>query len=299
MNLNHLIYCNEMMCICWAGPTEEVDASESTPLITPTVAATASSKTLIIPKKSGKQPEIGLPDETQDHVEVKIDEADTGAAEDVTTVSATASSKTLEILKSIVYGGLLESLASLSVVTSAASADATTLNIVALAIANLIGGLIVLGHNLKELRSEQPKRAENDTDVVVDRYNELLGQRENFTFHAFIAILSFIVFGLVPPVVYGFSFRESDDKDLRLAAVAGASLLCISFLSIAKTYTMRPNKYLTYIQTVLYYVSTGAVASVLAYIVGDLVKKLIQKVGWFESASNFALQISKMNVQQP
>jgi hypothetical protein len=36
------------------------------------------------------------------------------------------SNKALEILKSIVYGGLTESLASLSVVTSAASADAAT-----------------------------------------------------------------------------------------------------------------------------------------------------------------------------
>ncbi|TKY68652.1 Membrane protein of ER body 1 [Spatholobus suberectus] len=237
-------------------------------------------------KKSEKQPEIDLPDEKQqEHIEVKIDEADTEPVEVVTPAESTplltrteptlpSSSKKLEILKSIVYGGLIESLASLSVVTSAASADATTLNIVALAIANLIGGLFVLGHNLEELKSEQ-----------VDRYNELLGQRENFILHAFIAVLSFIVFGLVPPVVYGFSFRESDDKDFKVAAVAGASLLCITLLSIAKAYIKRPNSYMTYFKTVLYYVSTGAVASVLSYLAGDLVKKLIEKLGWFESAS--------------
>jgi len=40
--------------------------------------------------------------------------------------SVAESRKTLEILKSVVYGGLIESLTSLSVVTSAASADATT-----------------------------------------------------------------------------------------------------------------------------------------------------------------------------
>ncbi|XP_020224199.1 membrane protein of ER body 2-like [Cajanus cajan] len=172
-----------------------------------------------------KQPDIQILDEKQDeHVEVKIDEVDTGAgagaaAEVVTTESTalitttvTASSKTLEILKSIVYGGLLESLASLSVVTSAASADATTLNIVALAIANLIGGLFVLAHNLNEMISEEPKRAENDTDAAVDQYNELLGPRKNFTLHAFIAIFSFIIFGLVAPVVYGFSFDERDEN---------------------------------------------------------------------------------------
>ncbi|TKY68651.1 Membrane protein of ER body protein [Spatholobus suberectus] len=256
-----------------------------------------------------KQPEIDFPDEKQqEQIEVKIDEVDTGPTEKVVPAESTlvtrreptvpASSRTLEILKSIVYGGLVESLASLSVVISAASADATTLNIVALAIANLIGGLFILGHNLGELKSEQPKRAENDTDVQVDRYNELLGQRENFFLHAFIAVLSFIVFGLVPPVVYGFSFRESDDKDFKLAAVAGASLICVTLLSIAKAYTKRPNSYLTYIQTVLYYVGTGAVASVLAYIAGDLVKKLIEKLGWFESTSNYsALQISGISEQ--
>lgn len=43
--------------------------------------------------------------------------------------SVAASTKTLEILKSVVYGGLIESLTSLSVVTSAASADATTCRI--------------------------------------------------------------------------------------------------------------------------------------------------------------------------
>ncbi|XP_059660129.1 uncharacterized protein LOC132306658 isoform X4 [Cornus florida] len=42
------------------------------------------------------------------------------------TGSETKGSKTLDILKSIVYGGLVESIASLSVVSSAAAADATT-----------------------------------------------------------------------------------------------------------------------------------------------------------------------------
>ncbi|XP_027337097.1 membrane protein of ER body-like protein [Abrus precatorius] len=259
------------------------------------------------------QPEFGIPDKKEpEHIQVKIDEVYTGPIEQVVAPAestpllprreppAPASNKTWEILKSIVYGGLNESLASLSVVTSAASADATTLNIVALAIANLIGGLFVLGHNLGELKAENPKRAENSTEeAVVDRYNELLGQRENFFLHAFVAILSFIVFGLVPPVVYGFSFLESDDKDFKLAAVAGASLLCITMLSIGKAYIKRPNSYLTYFQTVLYYVTTGAVASVLSYLAGDLVKTLVEKLGWFESTPPFALQIPRINVPQP
>lgn len=146
---------------------------------------------------------------------------------------------------------------------------------------------------LRELKADDTKRADV-ADAAVDRYNELLGQRENFFLHAFIATLSFIVFGLVPPVVYGFSFRESDEKDFKLAAVAGASLLCITLLSIAKAYIIkRPNNsYLIYSQTVLYYVSTGAVASVLSYLAGDMVKKLLERLGLFESASsNLSLKI--------
>lgn len=141
---------------------------------------------------------------------------------------------------------------------------------------------------LRELKANEPKRS--NTEAVVDQYNEVLGQRKNFILHAFIAILSFIIFGLIPPVVYGFTFRENDEKDFKLAAVAGASLLCITLLSIAKAYIKRPNSYSTYFQTVFYYVSTGAVATVLSYLAGDMMKKLIEKLGWFEPASSFALQ---------
>ncbi|CAI8608159.1 unnamed protein product [Vicia faba] len=248
-----------------------------------------------------KQPQIDFPDKSQtDFVEVKVDGASTGSGEEVVSsvtertpllthsnpIVETNTTK-LEIVKSIVYGGLAESLASLSVVTSAASADAATLNIVALAIANLIGGLFALGQNLRELKAEQPKRS--NTEAVVDQYNEVLGQRKNFILHAFIAISSFIIFGLIPPVVYGFTFRDKDEKDFKLAAVAGASLICITLLSILKAYIKRPNSYLTYFQTVFFYVSTGAVATLVCYLAGDMMKKLIEKLGWFEPASSVVL----------
>ncbi|KAJ7942562.1 Membrane protein of ER body-like protein [Quillaja saponaria] len=207
--------------------------------------------------------------------------------------------KMWEVLKSIVYGGLLEAIASLGVVTSAASADATTLNIIVLAFANLITGLFVLVNNIWEMKAYQPRRSNNEQDaVVVDRYKELLGERNNFILHAFVSILSFLIFGLVPPVVYGFSFFESDKKDIKLAAVAGASLLCITLLAIAKAYIQKAT-FKTYFTTVLYYVSTGAVASTVSYLAGVLIKKLIEKLGWFESSPNFALpQIPQMSMNK-
>ncbi|XP_019449002.1 PREDICTED: membrane protein of ER body 1-like isoform X2 [Lupinus angustifolius] len=205
----------------------------------------------------------------------------------------------MEIVKSIVYGGLTESLASLTVFTSAASADATILSIVALVLANLISGLFIFVHDLGELKGEEPKRAENKKEASVDRYNELLGQRKNLYLHAFITIISFIVFGLVPPAVYGFSFHENGDKDFKkLIAVVVASLLCITLLSIAKAYTQKSNTFVAYFKTVIYYVSSGAVCLVLSYLAGDLVKKLLEKVSWLEPSSNFGLHVQGMSVQK-
>ncbi|KAL6210960.1 hypothetical protein ACLB2K_016189 [Fragaria x ananassa] len=183
-----------------------------------------------------------------------------------------ANNKRLEIIKSIVYGGLTEAIASLSIVASAASADTATVNIFVLALANLLGGLFIIGHNLWELKADQDD----------SKYQEVLGNKENFFFHSPVAILSFLVFGLVPPLVYGFSFPNSDDSDLKIAAVAGSSLLCIILLAIGKAYIQTPPK--KYIKTVLYYVVIGVGVAGLSYLAGDLIDKLVRKLGWFSSA---------------
>lgn len=209
------------------------------------------------------------------------------------TITRPESTKGWEILKSIVYGGLAELLASLSVVTSAASVDATTLSIVALGVANLIGGLSVLGHNLRDLKASQPRQG-SETQAQEDKYYELLGKRENFYLHAFFAILSFLIFGLVPPIAYGFSFRESNDKDLKLAAVAVASLICITLLGMAKAHIQRSNTFMTYFKTVTFYVTSGVLASLLTYEAGALMKKLVEQLGWFETKSNFGLTLPEM-----
>ncbi|XP_040994379.1 membrane protein of ER body 2-like [Juglans microcarpa x Juglans regia] len=191
----------------------------------------------------------------------------------------------LEILKSIVYGGLIESITSLSVVSSAASAAAATLNIVALALANLIGGLFVIGHNLLELKNDQSRVTSDETDdeqEAVGRYQEVLGQKMNFILHASVAVLSFLVFGLVPPVVYGFSFYKSDERSFKMAAVAAASLACITVLANAKAYVQRPPNWYIYVTTVLHYVVLGVGAAGISYLAGFLLNKLIQKLGWFE-----------------
>ncbi|XP_075650232.1 uncharacterized protein LOC142620810 [Castanea sativa] len=210
-----------------------------------------------------------------------------------------ASAVKREILKSIVFGGLTESITSLGVVTSAASADATTTNIIALALANLVGGLFVIGHNLKELKNDPSRVALNGTEEEMDRYQEVLGQKRNFILHASVAILSFLVFGLVPPVVYGFSFYESDNRDLKLAAVAAASLLCITLLAIVKAYIQKPTDWYNYITNILYYLAIGLGVSGISFLAGYLVRKLIEKLGWFESSVAATLSLPEMNLVKP
>ncbi|XP_022953307.1 uncharacterized protein LOC111455896 isoform X1 [Cucurbita moschata] len=208
-----------------------------------------------------------------------------------------------EIVKSIVYGGLAESITSLGIVASAASANTATGNIVALALANLISGLFILGHNLTGLKSEQFRRTANEADdrEHVDRYEVVLGRRENYILHFVLAIFSFILFGLIPPLVYGFSFTKSNDKDFKLAAVAGASLLCIMLLALGKAYIQRPNRWEVYLKTVASYIVIAAGAGGFSYLAGDLIGKLINKYGWFEQspAFNLSLPLPEMSLGKP
>ncbi|GKV25435.1 hypothetical protein SLEP1_g34874 [Rubroshorea leprosula] len=201
----------------------------------------------------------------------------------VSTENGVSESRGLDILKSIVYGGLIESITSLGVVSSAAGAGASTLNVLALGLANLLGGLFVIIHNLRELKNEQSGGVSSETNTQEDRYQEILGRRDNFALHATVSILSYLIFGLVPPVVYSFSFRQSDNRDLKLASLAAASLVCIILLAIGKAHVGKPRR--TYFKTVLHYVIIGFMASGVSYLVGELLKKLLEELGWFDSSS--------------
>ncbi|KVH96419.1 protein of unknown function DUF125, transmembrane [Cynara cardunculus var. scolymus] len=178
--------------------------------------------------------------------------------------------RSLEIVKSMVYGGLMESIASLSVVSSAAGANADTLNVLALGLANIFGGLF-----LWDLKAERTRGSSED------RYQQLLGRRADFALHMVVCLLSYLVFGFLPPVVYGFSFRESNNRDLKLVMVAAASVICIMILAAGKAYVQ--NK--SYFKTIAYYVTFGFMVSGASYLFGDLIVKLLEKMGIFHSGS--------------
>ncbi|XP_028765267.1 membrane protein of ER body-like protein [Neltuma alba] len=223
----------------------------------------ASASAIAIPKKPqvdiSKIPEQQKPIDEAADVGVSTEPLGSTTSASTTTAGAVqepGSGKTWDIPKSIVYGGLIESIASLSIVASSASADATTLSILALSLANLIGGLFILVHHMWDLKS-------------------------------------------MPPLVYGLTFYEINNKDLTLVAVAGASVICITLLSIAKTYIQRPNSYLTYLKTVIYYLSTGALSSVLSYLAGVLIRKLLEKLGFgSESSLGFTLTLPEMSITE-
>ncbi|KAK6780326.1 hypothetical protein RDI58_022510 [Solanum bulbocastanum] len=188
-------------------------------------------------------------------------------------------SRSLEIVKCIVYGGLIEAITSLGIVSSATASDADTLKIVTIGVANLIGGLFVICQNLVDLKYS----VGGGSNYEVDRYGELLGQRKHFLLHATFAMLSYFVFGLIPPVIYGFTFRKSDDRDYKLIAVAAASLLCVIILAAAKAYTQRANKISKYFKTILSYVIAAGMVSGVGYAAGHLIKRLMDDMGWFGS----------------
>ncbi|KAK1392126.1 hypothetical protein POM88_011182 [Heracleum sosnowskyi] len=188
----------------------------------------------------------------------------------------------VEIIKSIVYGGLVESVTSLVVVSSAASSNVTTLNVFALGLANLIGGLFIIGHDLWDLKNDQKAEASDQSAEQIDQYHEVLGRRRNFLLHAVLAILSYLTFGLIPPAVYGFSFQRSDDRDLKLLAVAAVALLGIIILAAGKAYVQRAPR--SYVKTIAYYVVTALMASGVSYAAGDLINMFLEKFGVFQSS---------------
>ncbi|MED6188926.1 hypothetical protein PIB30_090645 [Stylosanthes scabra] len=185
----------------------------------------------------------------------------------------TGEPKEWEILKSVVYGGLVESITSLGVVTSAIGSGTAPLNIIALGLANLVAGICILGNNLWELKDDHSGTNQPETN---DRYQELLGRRSNFLLHVVAAVLSFLTFGSVPIIVYGVLINKNYYAEVKLAAVVAASLLCIILLVIAKVYTKTQPK--AYIKTVSYYVTVALVVSGVSYIVGNLIKDLLEKL---------------------
>lgn len=135
---------------------------------------------------------------------------------------------------------------------------------------------------LWDLRDDCHKNSSNNE--AANKYKELLGEVNYFPLHAFFAILSFIVFGMVPPVVYGYSFQETNDKDYTVVAVATASLLCVALLAIFKAYISKCTVF-GYFKTIVYYITAAVSASGVSYVAGNLITRLMEEYGLFNTGS--------------
>ncbi|XP_038897303.1 uncharacterized protein LOC120085412 isoform X4 [Benincasa hispida] len=186
----------------------------------------------------------------------------------------------IEISKSIVYGGLTELIASLGIVTSAATTNATT----AVSLASLITGFFVMAYKISELWI---KNHESGTDEAEDqenseRYENVFGDRKNYRLHFGVALLSFVLFGLMPPLVYCFTFCKPEDKILKVPTVTIVVVLCIALLGVAKAYIERKTNCVEFVNIIGNCVVDALGTSVLTTIGGELIENYIDKAGWFD-----------------
>ncbi|RWW02343.1 hypothetical protein GW17_00034581, partial [Ensete ventricosum] len=184
------------------------------------------------------------------HSDVRIDVA-------VPSGGGSETSNDWDVLKSIVYG----------------------VSIVALGLANLIGGFLLIIHKVELTVVTQLIELRTAGDERAGRYWELLGRKANFRLHFVVVIISYLMAGLVPPVVYGFSFRRSDNKEHKLMAVAAASLGCIGLLATGKAH-VGPQR--AYTRTLFHYLSLGVSVSGVSYVAGVMTNKLLEKFGLFD-----------------
>ncbi|KAL8200697.1 hypothetical protein R6Q57_012036 [Mikania cordata] len=125
---------------------------------------------------------------------------------------------------------------------------------------------------------------QHTNEAATKNYIELLGQAHYFSLHVLFAILSFLVFGMVPTVANGYSFHETDDKDFTLVMAATTSLLCVLLLAILKAYINKCTS-LEYFKMVVYCIIIVVSVSGLSYVVGYLAARLTEELGWFNTSS--------------
>ncbi|CAN7133075.1 unnamed protein product [Brassica rapa subsp. narinosa] len=202
----------------------------------------------------------------------------------------------LDILKSIVYGGLIESITSFGVVSSAAASGTSTLNVMALGLANFIQWPI--SHHLQQdlfwqlyglVMSERffpHAHIDNATDMKdkIDPYKQLLGNRNNVVLHCIVVVVSFIFFGVIPPLFYGFSFKTTDNRYYEATVFVAASLLCVITLSFGKAHAFKKDK----LKTVAVYTGIAIGASAFSCIASQHVRGLLEKYEFHKIASEFA-----------
>ncbi|KAL2622300.1 hypothetical protein R1flu_002505 [Riccia fluitans] len=169
----------------------------------------------------------------------------------------------LDILKSVVYGGLDTTLISLGVVSSATGGDASTLTVIAMGVANVLFGFVTLLGTITAMYK---------TDLV--KFKQLVGP--SYRVNGFLAAFAYLLFGLLPPVTYGFSFRDKTNRDWKMGATCFVAIVSLVLLGWAKARVTAQKPFMV-ITTLI---TTGFVAAITSYKVGDYVSRLLQELGF-------------------
>nr|PNR28953.1 hypothetical protein PHYPA_027645 [Physcomitrium patens] len=172
-----------------------------------------------------------------------------------------------QYLKSIVYGGLDVSLTSLGVIAAAAGGDAKTRNVLALGLAYFCFGFIAFFYKIQDLHS-----------VSRTRFRESVGPR--FWVNGPLAMLSFLVFGPLPALAFGLSFRQSNGHDYKMAVTVVVSTVALALLGFGKVASKMTK--LSYTRTVSTLIITGVVAAVVGFYSGYYISKLLESFGTFD-----------------
>lgn len=127
-----------------------------------------------------------------------------------------------------------------------------------------------------ESRQDEPE------DREAERYEDVFGDRKNYGLHFTVAILSFVLFGLVPPLVYGFTFCKPEDKILKIPTVTIVTVFCTGLLGVGKAYIQKATNCVEYVNIIGKCIVDAIGTSVLTTLGGDLIEKYFEQARWFE-----------------
>ncbi len=112
--------------------------------------------------------------------------------------------------------------------------------------------------------------------VIDKEFRETVGQ--SFLLNGCVAFLSFLVFGSLPMLTFGFSFRRSNNHEYKMLATIGVSVIAVVLLGCAKVYAKVTQQ--SYFATLSALIITGVVAAVAGFYTGELFSKLLALFGY-------------------
>jgi lysylphosphatidylglycerol synthetase-like protein (DUF2156 family) len=132
-------------------------------------------------------------------------------------------------------------------------------------ISDFLGGVFICVLQIIELHKESPMR-----------FKETVGQ--SFLLNGCLAFLSFLVFGSLPTLTFGFSFRQSNNHDYKMLATVVVSVISVVLLGCAKVFAKVTQQ--SYFATLSALIMTGVVAAVAGFYTGEYFSKLLAQFGF-------------------